>query len=139
MATTEQIQEKAKELGQLIADHEATQRLEEAGRALDNDQDAQQLVNQFNQQLQELAQKQQSGQPIEAHEKQQLQQIQQQVATNIKVQNLQQAQMDYLDLVRQAFAKVTEEAGGGEGEAASTQPGQGAPPLMGGGMMGPGA
>jgi len=138
MSTTQQIQDKAKELGQLIADHEATQRLEEAGRALDNDRDAQQLVNQFNQKLQELAQRQQSGQPIEAHEKQQIQQIQQQVATNIKVQNLQQAQMDYLDLVRQAFAKVTEEAGGGEGEAAANQPAEGAAPLLGGGMMGGG-
>lgn len=137
MATTEQIQAKARELGQLIAEHEATQRLDDAGKALDNDPDAQRLVNQFNQQLQQLAQKQQAGQPIEAHEKQQLQQTQQDVATNVKVQNLQRAQMDYLDVVRQAFQTVTQEAGGEE-EQGGQGPGQAGSPLMGGGMMGMG-
>lgn len=142
MATTQEVQDKAKELGERIADHQATRRLEEAAKALDNDADAQRVMNRFNEEIQKLAEKQQRGQPIEVQEKQALQQVQTEVATNLKVQNLQRAQMDYLDLVRQAFVTVTEQAGGGPSDsgqgpgpaAGGISPG----PLAGGGMMGPG-
>lgn len=124
MPTTEEILQAAEKVGQMVADHDATQKLESALKALEKDPDAQQSVQAFNTHLQALAQKEASGQPIEVADKRQLESLQQAVVTNIHLRNFQQAQMDYVDLLR----KIDEKIGGQANEA-----------LPGGGASGGGA
>jgi cell fate (sporulation/competence/biofilm development) regulator YlbF (YheA/YmcA/DUF963 family) len=119
MASTADIDKAAKDLGEMIADHPAARRFDEAAKALDSDVQAQRLMNDFNRAIQALAEKQASQKPIEVADKHKLEQLQTQVATNLKVQALQKAQMDYVDLLRKVVTTITAEAGGVEPEAAA--------------------
>ncbi len=111
MATTDpQIEAKAKELGRLIAEHPATSAYAAASEALQQDTDAERLLNEFNGHVTQLAQKQQQGQPIEVDDKKKLQAYQAALASNIHVSRFQKAQMDYTDLVRRAVQTLTSEA-----------------------------
>lgn len=99
-ATTEQILEAARKLGQMIAEHPATQRLEDALRRLQQDTESQRALNDYNRHLQKLAEKEARGQPIEVEDKRQLEQLQKAVVMNPTLRELQMVQMDYVDLMR---------------------------------------
>ncbi len=100
MATTEEILEAARQLGKLLASHPAAIRFEETVRKLQNDVDAQRVLNDYNRHLETLAQKQAAGQPIEVEDKRRLDALQQKVIEHPLLQELQVVQMDYLDLMR---------------------------------------
>ena len=123
MASTDQILQKARELGELIAEHDASKKLADVLSQLEKDQDAQRALNDYNRHLQTLAEKQQEGKPIEVADKQQLETLQKQVVTNPILSRFQMAQMDYVDLMR----KVDEAMGG------QTPTGTGPAGAMGGG------
>jgi len=108
MASTEEILQKARELGELIASHDSAKKLEDVLQRLENDQDAQRALNDYNRHLQTLAEKQQQGKPIEVADKQQLETLQKGVVTNPVLRDFQMVQMDYVDLMR----KVDEAMGG---------------------------
>lgn len=95
-------------LGRLIADHDATKKLDALIKQLDGDTDAQRLMNDLNRHNQTLAEKQSKGEPIEVDDKRKLTELQQAVAMNPVLSQLQMAQMDYVDLMR----KVDERIGG---------------------------
>lgn len=112
MPTKQEIESQAKELGELIGQTDAAKQMREVEQAVEKDADTQRLVGEFNQLIQTLSQKQAQGQPIEPEDKKKLEQAQTALATNIQVQRLQKAQMDYMDLLRTANTAMIEGAGG---------------------------
>lgn len=100
MSTTEEILTKARELGDLIAAHPATKKMEELTKKLESDTDAQRAMTDYNRQLQTVAEKEQAGQPIEVEDKRKLESLQMAVIKNPLLRDLQVVQMDYLDLLR---------------------------------------
>jgi len=112
MADTTKIQQAAKDLGKMIAEHEVGAEYQAATKAFNDDVEAQRLINDFSRALQELGQKQAQQQPIEVADKKKLEDIQTQVAMNLQVRRMQTAQMNYLDLIRETVNTITEESGG---------------------------
>lgn len=121
MSTTDDVLKKARELGDLIAGHPATKKLEGVLQNLQGDTDAQRALNDYNRHLQALAEKEQSGRPIEVEDKRKLEQLQGAVVRNPVLRDFQMAQMDYLDLMRQVD-EATQGASAG-GAAPATPPG----------------
>jgi len=145
MADTSKIEQAAKDLGQMIADHEVGKEYQAATKAFNDDVEAQRLINDFTRTLQELGQKQAQQQPIEVADKKKLEDIQTKVAMNLQVRRMQTAQMNYLDLIRETVNTITEESGGGLDEQPASPtpggapaPGSGAPGGPMGGIVGPG-
>jgi len=149
MPSTQEILDAAKKVGQMVAEHDATKKLESALKALESDTDAQRAIADFNRHLQTLAQKEQSGKPIEVQDKQKLESLQQAVVMNINLRNFQTAQMDYVDLLRKIDDAITSQSsdalaaiGGaapGNGGPGSGTPGSGAPGSGTPGSGGPGS
>lgn len=115
MATTQEILDAAKSLGQLISTHPAAKRMDDLMKKLQNDREAQRALTDFNRHMQMLSQKEQSGRPIEVEDKRKMDQFQAAVAQNLVLREMQMAQMDYLDLMRQ----VDDMVNGAEGEGAA--------------------
>ncbi|MEM9417479.1 MAG: YlbF family regulator [Planctomycetota bacterium] len=108
MSDQQAILDAADQLGQLIAAHPATQKLESLIKQLEDNTDSQRLMNDLNRHNQTLAEKQAKGEPIEVDDKRRLQELQQDVAMDPILRDMQLAQMDYVDLMR----KVDERIGG---------------------------
>ncbi|MEE9211368.1 MAG: YlbF family regulator [Phycisphaeraceae bacterium] len=100
MATTQDIQNAARELGKLIATHEAAVKFEATLKKLDADIEAQRVLNDYNRHLTMIAQKEQNSAPIEVEDKRKLEQLHNQVVQNPLLREFQVAQMDYVDLMR---------------------------------------
>jgi cell fate (sporulation/competence/biofilm development) regulator YlbF (YheA/YmcA/DUF963 family) len=109
MATTQEILKAAKDLGTLVATHEAARKLEAAARKLEADVEAQRLLTDFNRLVSRLSEKEAAGRPIEVDDKRQLEKQQNLVIRNAILRDFQMAQMDYLDLMR----KVDDAISGG--------------------------
>lgn len=126
MAQTQEILNKATELGKMLAEHETARRLEAVIQRLEKDTDAQQSLTAYNQFLQTLARKEMSGQPIEVEEKRKLQSLQTAVVHNLTIREFQMAQMAYAELMRQVDQALTSESanllpGLGPGQGAQPQ------------------
>jgi cell fate (sporulation/competence/biofilm development) regulator YlbF (YheA/YmcA/DUF963 family) len=120
MADTSKIEQAAKDLGKMIADHEVGKEYQAATKAFNDDVEAQRLISDFSRTLQSLAEKQAQQQPIEVADKKKLEDIQTKVAMNLQVRRMQTAQMNYLDLVRKSVNLITEESGGIDEQPAGT-------------------
>ncbi len=121
MATTQDILNAARDLGKLIATHEAARKFDESIRKLQGDVEAQRVLNDYNRQVAKLGEKEAGGKPIEVEDKRQLQNLQGAVMRNPTLRDFQLAQMDYVDLMRKV-----DEAMSGEAEPAAAAP-QGTP------------
>lgn len=100
MATTQEILSAASDLGKLISSHESAKKIESVAERLQNDLDAQRILNDYNRHMKTLSEKEANGSPIEVDDKRQLEGFHQQVIQNPILRDLQIAQMDYLDLMR---------------------------------------
>ena len=100
MASTEQILQAAAELGKLIGEHPATKKFVDAAKGLQDDTEAQRVLNDYNRQLQTIHEKESKGQPIEVADKRKLEGLQQAVIQNKVLRDFQLVQMDYMDLMR---------------------------------------
>ena len=107
MASTDQIMEAANALGEMVAEHEATKRMESAVSALESDVDAQRAVADLNRHIESLGKKQAEGQPIEVGDKRRLETLQKAVTRSAVLREVQVAQMDYLDLMRRIDDAIT--------------------------------
>ena len=107
MATTAEILEAARELGNLISRHEASTKLEAVAEQMDADTEAQRALNDYHRHVETLAKKEAERKPIEVEDKRRLERLQQAVANNAVLRNFQTAQMDYVDLLRQVDEAMT--------------------------------
>ena len=110
MASTDEIIQQATKLGELIADHETSRRLEKAVAGLQADLEAQRAMTDLNRYGQALEQKARSGQPIEVADKRKLEALESAVVSNPLLVGLQKAQMDYVDLLRKVDEAITGKA-----------------------------
>jgi len=110
MASTDEIMKQATKLGELIAEHETSRRLEKAVAGLQADLEAQRAMTDLNRYAQSLETKARSGQPIEVAEKRKLETLESAVVANPLLVGLQRAQMDYVDLLRQVDGAITGKA-----------------------------
>ncbi len=133
MATTQEILDQAKALGELIAEHDATKKLQAATKKLEGDKDAQESLVSYQRLATQLQQKSMQGLPIEVSEKRELEAIQQAVVHNLTLQEFQIAQMDHSDLVRQIDSALfgDESDQGGDAPAPGGPAGGGSPIVMG--------
>ncbi|MEX0654531.1 MAG: YlbF family regulator [Phycisphaeraceae bacterium] len=107
MASTDDILQAARELGEQISQHEAAKKFEAVIARLRDDQEAQRLLNDYNRHLQTLSEKEMNQQPIEVDDKARLSELQKKVVTHPVLRDLQRAQMDYVDLMRRVDEAMT--------------------------------
>lgn len=118
MATTQEVLAAARDLGELIAKHEAAQKVEEVMKKLEADVEAQRLLNDLNRHVATLAEKESSNQPIEVEDKRKLETLQGGVSRNVVLRDFQMVQMDYVDLMRKVDQAISDR--GDRTPAAST-------------------
>jgi cell fate (sporulation/competence/biofilm development) regulator YlbF (YheA/YmcA/DUF963 family) len=114
---TNQILAEADKLGQLVAQHPAVEKYKAAQKAVSDDADANRTMAEFERQLETLARQEASGMPITDAQRSQLEAVQSRIVSNIKVKNLNMAQVDFIDLLRKVNqavqSKVVDTAGAG--------------------------
>lgn len=118
MATTQEILDAATALGKQIGTHEVTIKFEKSLKALEDDIEAQRLLNDYQRHLAKIAEKESKGEPIEVEDKRRLEDLQGRVVSHDTLRSLQVSQMDYLDLMRQvdqAISGRSTRAGASEG------------------------
>ena len=111
MASIEQIVSTAKDLGKLIASHDACAKFQTILRKLEKDVEAQRTLTDYNRHLQTIAEKEQNGQPIEVEDKRKLEKFQNGLIDNSLLREFQVAQMDFLDLMRRVDETIAAESG----------------------------
>ena len=125
-ADTQQILDAAGKLADLVAQHPAIESYRKAQKALADDPDASRSMSEFNRALETLARQEAQGMPVTDAQRTQLESLQGRIVSNIKVKNLNMAQVEFIDLLRkvnQAIqAKLVDLAPGG-----GARPGAGAP------------
>jgi len=109
MTTTDEVLTAARELGKLVKEHEAARNFEQSISGLRGDTEAQRLLNDYNRQLNTIAEKESTGKPIEVDDKRKLEDLQGKLIQHPVLRSLQIVQMDYLDLMR----RIDEEISGG--------------------------
>ncbi len=135
MPTTAEILAAAESLGDLLAKHDAATKLESSLKALKSNVESQRVLTDYNRYLQALGEKEAAGRPIEVEDKRKLETLQKAVIMNPLLRQFQQAQMDYVDLLR----KVDEAMLGKSSvaaEAGLTQSASADSPLSGPGLSG---
>lgn len=117
---TQQIVEEADKLGKLVAQHPAVDKYKQAQKSVADDPDAGRLLREFDRMLETLGRQEASGGAVTDAQRQQLESLQSQIMSNIKVKNLNMAQVDFVDLLRKVNQAV-------QGKLID-QPSPGAPP-----------
>jgi cell fate (sporulation/competence/biofilm development) regulator YlbF (YheA/YmcA/DUF963 family) len=101
---TTQIMDEATKLGLLVAQHPAVARYKQAREAVDKDPEATRMLADLDRQIENLTRQQQSGLPVTDAQQQQLESLQNRIVSQLKIKNLNLAQVDFVDLLR----KVTQ-------------------------------
>lgn len=107
----EEILQKARELGRTIGAHSRTVEFMAAARAVAADRAAQQLLNDFQQQIDALRQRQAAGQPIEPQDKRRAADLQARVADDEKLKTMLRTQADYVQMMQAVHAAIEEAVG----------------------------
>ena len=101
MQDTQEIMNKARELGEAIAQHDLIKAYFAAQQAVANDQEAQDLLKSYTQQMEHLQQLEAAQQPIEVADKNKMAELDANVAANEHLKNLMRNQADYVALMNQ--------------------------------------
>ena len=116
---TQTIMDAAEQLSQLVADHPATGKYKSAQKAVSDDPEAGRLLADFDRQIDALARQEQQGMPITDAQRVQLESLQSRIVSNLKVKNLNLAQVEFIDLLRRVNQTIqrplTEGAAGAAG------------------------
>jgi cell fate (sporulation/competence/biofilm development) regulator YlbF (YheA/YmcA/DUF963 family) len=106
----EKIFELAKELGEALAAHPVGKKYQEAKGILDGDEAAKKIIQEYEQMASRLGQKERQGQPIEPEDKRNIAALQGKIASSTSVKKWMEAQVEYLNLLRQVNELVMKEA-----------------------------
>jgi cell fate (sporulation/competence/biofilm development) regulator YlbF (YheA/YmcA/DUF963 family) len=101
---TQQIMDEAEKLGQLVAQHPAVERYNQAQKSVADDTEASRMMADFERTLAKLDQQAQAGLPVTDAQRDQIEALQSKIVSHIKVKALNLAQVDFIDLLR----KVTQ-------------------------------
>jgi len=97
---TQQIMDEATKLGELVAQHPAVARYKDARRAVEQDTDANQLMAEFDRQIENLSRQQAAGMQVTDAQQQSLEILQNKIVSHLKIKALNLAQVDFIDLLR---------------------------------------
>lgn len=100
MATTEEVKAAAERLAELLKEHPAVAAARAAETAIQEDDEARELMKSYQEHIAMLEQKQRSMQPIEVEEKRKAEELKLKVGGNEKIKAWEKVQMDYWDLMR---------------------------------------
>jgi len=133
MATdTQQVLELADKLGDLLKDHPAIKRYKDAQQSVTADPEAGRLLAEFDRQIEALGRQEQSGMPVTDAQQAKLQDLQGRIVSHIKIKNLNLAQVEFVNLLRQISQRY-------QSKLVDAPAAAGAAPAMGGsGMPAPG-
>jgi cell fate (sporulation/competence/biofilm development) regulator YlbF (YheA/YmcA/DUF963 family) len=115
---TQTILDAAEKLSQMVADHPATGKYKAAQKAVADDPEAGRMLADFDRQIETLARQEQQGVPVTDAQRIQLESLQGRIVSNLKVKNLNLAQVEFIDLLRrvnQTIQRPLTEGGGGAG------------------------
>jgi cell fate (sporulation/competence/biofilm development) regulator YlbF (YheA/YmcA/DUF963 family) len=101
MANVEDLISKARALGEALASHPTVTAYFAAQKAAQDDSAAQDVLEAYHSQLQQIRAAEAAGAPIEVADKQKLKQLESDMAGNDALKKLQRVQMDYVVLMRQ--------------------------------------
>jgi len=97
---TQQILDEATKLGQLVVQHPAVARYKQAKKMVEDDAEAPRMLAELDRQIEALNRQAQSGiNPTDAQQ-QQLEALQSRIISHIKIKALNQAQVEFIDLLR---------------------------------------
>ncbi len=126
MAETEEIITAAKRLGSMISSTPAVKNYIELTRQLELDVSARSLIEQFEQLVEVLQQKEAAMQPIDITEKQKFQSLQQSMSIHPLLNKLSAAQGHYIELMKKVQDAINKGVSSGpsviEGEAEASPP-----------------
>ncbi len=116
---TQTILDEAEKLSALVADHPATGKYKSAQKAVADDAEAGRMLADFDRQIETLSRQEQQGLPVTDAQRMQLESLQGRIVSNLKVKNLNLAQVEFIDLLRRVNQTIqrplTEGAGGAAG------------------------
>lgn len=122
MPDTQEILDAAENVGKMVAQHPAVERYRQAQKSLTEDPDAARLLNDFNRQIMTLSRQEEAGMPVTDAQRHQLEALQAQLASHLKVKNLNLAQVEFMDLLRRVSDSIRKQVaeatgmGGGPGD-----------------------
>ena len=128
MPDTQEILDAAERVGKMVAQHPAVDRYRQAQKSLTDDPDATRLLNEFNRQIMTLSRQEEAGMPVTDAQRHQLESLQGQLASHLKVKNLNLAQVEFIDLLRRVSDAIRKQVADATGAA---------PPGSGNGGAGP--
>jgi len=106
MPNSQEVVQQARRLGEMIAEHDAAKKLDAAVAALEADVEAQRALTDLNRHSQRLDDKQREGKPIEVEDKRKAETLRKAVVRSPVLRDLQMAQMDYADLMREVQTAI---------------------------------
>ena len=101
MQETQELLNKARELGEAIARHELIKAYFDIQQAVANDQEAQGLLKSYTQHMERMQQLEAAQKPIEVADKRKMAEFEQQMAGNDALKKMMVAQVGYVTLMNQ--------------------------------------
>ena len=117
----------AGKLGELIAETAVSRSFLKSRQEVQEDKQAQEIVEDYQRQVQKIGELERGGKPIEPEDKHKLTEVQQKVASNETLKNWMKAQADFSELmgkVNKAIAEPFEDRLTGQGQQGSEQQAQ---------------
>ena len=108
---TPQIMEEAEKLGKIVAQHPAVARYKQAQKAVADDAEAGKLLADMDRQIETLSRQEQSGLPITDAQRMSLEAAQNKVVSNLKIKAWNQAQVEFVDLLRKITQTIQRQLG----------------------------
>ena len=97
---TQQIMDAAEKIGQMLSEHPAVIRYQQAQKTVSEDAEAGRMLQEFDRTLEKLGRQEQSGMQVTDAQRQQLEALQSRIVSHIKVKNLNLTQVEFVDLLR---------------------------------------
>ena len=99
-ATTQEIMDAAKKVGDLLAEHPAVEKFKQSQKALQDDPDASRLLTEFNSILTQIAHNERAGLPPTEEQRKKYELLQTQIASHLKFKSYSMAEYELTDLLR---------------------------------------
>ena len=107
----DQLIELAKRLGRQMAAHERTKLLKKAQKAVDQDDQAHELVNGYQLHADKINKLQEEHKPIEVEDKHKLRDLEEKMSQNPNLSELTRRQVDFLDMMSKVRQAIDSELG----------------------------
>ncbi len=114
---TQSILDAAEKLSAMVAEHPATAKYKAAQKAVADDPEAGRMLADFDRQIETLGRQEQQGMPVTEAQRVQLESLQSRIVSNLKVKNLNLAQVEFIDLLRRINQTIQRPLTEGSGSA----------------------